>query len=365
MRLPLVLFIFSLIHCGGSTHPAVVTVAIPTYSIGGTVAGLSGTVILQNNEGNDLTLTADGDFTFATEVTDGSAYAVTVLTQPSGQACSISNSTGTVATADVTNIAIVCSANTYTVGGTVSGLSGTVVLQNNSGNDLTLTTNTTFTFSAAVADGGHYAVTISTQPASQFCTVSSGSGTISAANVSNVSMTCVSDKKIFVTNSIINDAGLVAFVSGADSKCASDSNNPGSGTYKALIVGSSSGSTRVACTTANCSGGTAEHTDWVLTPNTRYVRLDGTTSIGITTNSGIFDFSGGLTNSFGTAMVAVWTGLNANWRTGSTCDSSGSWNTGSADVHGFAGFSTATDATAIANSDDLCGSSRYLYCVEQ
>lgn len=40
---------------------------------------------------------------------------------------------------------------TYTVGGTVNGLSGTLVLQNNGTNDTTLTTNGSFTFSSPVA----------------------------------------------------------------------------------------------------------------------------------------------------------------------------------------------------------------------
>ena len=37
-----------------------------TYSVGGTVSGLSGTVVLQDNGGDDLSLSANGAFTFAT-----------------------------------------------------------------------------------------------------------------------------------------------------------------------------------------------------------------------------------------------------------------------------------------------------------
>ena len=35
-----------------------------TYGIGGTVSGLSGSIVLQNNGGDDLTLTEDGTFSF-------------------------------------------------------------------------------------------------------------------------------------------------------------------------------------------------------------------------------------------------------------------------------------------------------------
>ena len=42
-----------------------------TYSVGGTVSGLSGTVVLQDNGGDDLSVTANGPFTFATKLADG------------------------------------------------------------------------------------------------------------------------------------------------------------------------------------------------------------------------------------------------------------------------------------------------------
>lgn len=54
-----------------------------SYNVGGTITGLSGaTVVLQNNGADNLSLSADGPFRFATAVADGSPYAVTVFTQP-------------------------------------------------------------------------------------------------------------------------------------------------------------------------------------------------------------------------------------------------------------------------------------------
>ncbi len=63
--------------------------------------------MLQNNGTDDLTLTADGAFTFATDLADGAAYDVTVLTQPGGQSCGINNGSGT-ASANITNVAVNC-----------------------------------------------------------------------------------------------------------------------------------------------------------------------------------------------------------------------------------------------------------------
>jgi len=98
----------------------------PTYTVGGTVSGLAGSsLVLQNNGGNNLTVGASGAFTFSTALASGSSYAVTVLTQPSSpsQTCSItSGGSGNVGSANVTSVQVTCVTNTYSVGGTVSGL---------------------------------------------------------------------------------------------------------------------------------------------------------------------------------------------------------------------------------------------------
>jgi hypothetical protein len=177
---------------GAKVTNVAITCTDHSYTVGGNVSGLSGSVVLQNNGGDDLTLIADGDFTFNTAIINGGSYNVTVLTQPAGQTCTASANTGSVNAANVSNVVVTCSANSYTIGGTVSGLSGSVVLQNNGGDDLTLDANRAFTFTTPIADGGSYNVSVLSQPAGQICTVSSNSGSVSGANVSTVSVSCVS-----------------------------------------------------------------------------------------------------------------------------------------------------------------------------
>ena len=78
----------------------------------------------------------------------------------------------------------------YTVGGSVSGLTGTgLVLQNNGGDNRAVTANGAFTFATSVGAGSPYNVTVFTQPTGQTCTVQNGSGT-AQANVSNVAVSC-------------------------------------------------------------------------------------------------------------------------------------------------------------------------------
>ena len=84
--------------------------------------------------------------------------------------------------------------STGTVGGTVTGLASgaSLVLRNNGGNDLAISTDGSFTFSMPMASGGAYAVTVFHQPTSpaQTCTVSNGTGMMGSGNVTNVSVTC-------------------------------------------------------------------------------------------------------------------------------------------------------------------------------
>ena len=120
---------------------------------------------------------------------------MTVKTNPSGQTCTVSSGSGTVGSANVTNVAVSCTnAASYTVGGTVSGLSGTVVLQDNGADDLSSAPTASFTFATALAGGAAYNVTVKTNPAGQTCTVSNGSGTVGSANVTNVAVSCAAKR---------------------------------------------------------------------------------------------------------------------------------------------------------------------------
>ncbi|MBK8286861.1 MAG: hypothetical protein IPK97_19460 [Ahniella sp.] len=184
---------------GANVTNVAVSCVTTTYTIGGTVSGLAAgnSVVLQNNGGDNLTVAANGSFTFATSVVDGGAYNVSVLTQPTtpNQVCTASANTGTVSGANVTNVAVSCVTTTYTIGGTVSGLAAgnSVVLQNNGGDNLTVAANGSFTFATSVVDGGAYNVSVLTQPTTpnQVCTASANTGTVSGANVTNVAVSCV------------------------------------------------------------------------------------------------------------------------------------------------------------------------------
>lgn len=56
--------------------------------------------MLQDNGGDNLAVTANGAFTFATPVVAGATYSVSVLTQPSGATCTVQNGSGTASAGD-------------------------------------------------------------------------------------------------------------------------------------------------------------------------------------------------------------------------------------------------------------------------
>jgi hypothetical protein len=166
------------------------------FTVSGTVAGLDGDgLVVQLNGGNDLAVPNNGTFTFSAQLANGATYAVTVLTQPTGpsQTCTIANAGGTIATANVTNIAITCATGAFALRGNVSGLAGTgLVLQNNGADDLTILGNGPFSFPMPYASGTAFNVTVKTPPSepSQSCTVTKGVGTIGSGDVTDVTVTC-------------------------------------------------------------------------------------------------------------------------------------------------------------------------------
>ena len=174
---------------GNSTPPSPAT-----YTIGGTVTGLTGAgLVLQDNGGDNLTVSANAtSFTFATAITSGGAYSVTVFAQPAGESCTVTSGGGT-ATANVTSVSVAC-IQAYTIGGSVFGLGGTgLVLQDNGGDNLTVSgsaTNYAFTFDGSIPNGGApYGITVLSNPSGQACTVANPIGT-ATADVTNVDITC-------------------------------------------------------------------------------------------------------------------------------------------------------------------------------
>jgi 6-phosphogluconolactonase (cycloisomerase 2 family) len=87
-----------------------------------------------------------------------------------------------------------CNNLKYSVGGTVTGLTGSgLVLEDSDGSTLTVSANGTFAFATGIKNGQTYSVTVNTQPSNptQTCTVYNGSGTIDKLAITHVIVNCV------------------------------------------------------------------------------------------------------------------------------------------------------------------------------
>jgi hypothetical protein len=170
--------------------------AAPPLTVGGSVSGLAGgELVLQLNGVNDLTVKADGAFKFTKPLTKGSAYAVTVKTPPAlpvKQTCAVSQGSGNIAGTAVSNVAVVCTTNTYAVGGTVSGLSGKgLVLELKGGSEVKIAKNGNFIFpDTRLPDGSDYSVAIKATPVRQKCKIVAIATAPDSDTLNIVAVTC-------------------------------------------------------------------------------------------------------------------------------------------------------------------------------
>ncbi|HEY1553378.1 MAG TPA: hypothetical protein VGF94_01030 [Kofleriaceae bacterium] len=95
--------------------PAITTIdvscATHAFSIGGTSAGVTGSVeLVDNADATDIqTVTSSTTgFTFTKPIPSNDTYAVSVYSEPPTLGCTIANATGTVMNSDITNVTVTC-----------------------------------------------------------------------------------------------------------------------------------------------------------------------------------------------------------------------------------------------------------------
>ena len=188
----------SLAACGGGSG---------TLAVTGQVYGLiKDGLVLQNNGGDDLTITPAGGapvgFVFNTLIGTDSPYNVTIKSAPASAVCTVANGKGNSGAFNVTTVAVTCVTNVYELGGTIKGLdSDGLVLINGSDRVTVKAGATSFNFTRATGDGNYpygkvgdgypYGVTVLTQPAGRTCSVANGVGIMGAGPTSSVVVTCV------------------------------------------------------------------------------------------------------------------------------------------------------------------------------
>ena len=171
--------------------PAYIVIVAADHVLG---SGLH--LLLNGNPNDDLFISKNQTYRFKTLLVSGEPYDITVVQQPTGpsQTCTLTKGTGVVSGGNITAV-ITCTTNKYTVGGTVTGLNGQVILHNDVPkkpyDPLTVDANGLFTFGKEVADGSNYSISVFRQPSVQTCTVSHASGILNGANADTAALNCV------------------------------------------------------------------------------------------------------------------------------------------------------------------------------
>lgn len=178
------LITLGLAACGGKA----------SFDVSGTIAGLTTDGLILENKGDKVFPAAFATtFTFPNRIDYGTEYNITVLQSPAHLTCTpqggVSGSAGHFTSI---NGGINCTRNAYAIGGSITGLrvAGLVLINGSTGGSVApLADATTFTL-PNVEDGQFYGVTVRTNPPGQECTVSSGTGLMGTAAVSNIAVTC-------------------------------------------------------------------------------------------------------------------------------------------------------------------------------
>lgn len=124
-----IILICSLQGCGGGSTSIDTTDS--RFTLTATVSGLiSGAQVVLSTESDSVTASGNGAIDFSKKLANGANYSISVSSQPTGQTCSISDASGTIASVNVKNILVNCITNpaptysaSYSVSYSVSGLS--------------------------------------------------------------------------------------------------------------------------------------------------------------------------------------------------------------------------------------------------
>jgi hypothetical protein len=189
------LCVAGLAACGGKGNGSL--------NLGVQVIGLDrGGLVLQNNGGDDLTISSAGssNYFFPTLMAPDAQFNVTIKTVPANVTCKLANNTGKINYYTYLQTSVTCTADPYTLGGTVESVAADgsktplsadgLVLANGAQTLAVPKGSANWTFATPVGNTNVYGVTVLSQPTGQTCVVSKGTGTMPASNVADIAVSC-------------------------------------------------------------------------------------------------------------------------------------------------------------------------------
>jgi hypothetical protein len=188
---------------GADVTNVLVNCVTTPYTVAGTVTGLAtdNEVKLTINGGDEQTVTNPATTFIFPARDDGTEFTIVISQQPDtpSQFCEVtSTNPDTINGGNVTNVTVVCTTDSFTIGGTVAGHGGgtDVVLQIN-GVETEANGNGFYVFATPLLDETPYTVAVITQPTgpAQTCSFDNADfdGVLAGANIHTVDLTCVND----------------------------------------------------------------------------------------------------------------------------------------------------------------------------
>jgi len=188
--------------------------------LSGTISGLSAPG-LELASGAELISVPMGasSFRFETPIAAGSPFLVEISKHPAAQFCSLTQGSGTMLADGVNTVQVNCSANAYTLGGTVRGLSAAGLVLNEGGEMLSLPPSaSSFQFANRRAFGSAYSVAIASQPAGLYCSLADSAGVVGLTSVQSIDVSCAPSERVFRVGGTVSglDAEGLALRMGAE-----------------------------------------------------------------------------------------------------------------------------------------------------
>lgn len=189
--------------CGGSNGSLALSGTV-NY-VGSTTSSI---VLANKSNGDKVTLSISGSptgtstsFVFGKLLATDEQFNVVVETPPSGATCKEVEASGSASYYTVYRVTINCTANPFTLGGTVKGLSGKGLVLANGGDTsaveppATAGANVSFKFPTTVGYNALYGVTVLTQPSGQTCSIDGNlnPGIMPQANQLGLIVNCVNN----------------------------------------------------------------------------------------------------------------------------------------------------------------------------
>ena len=274
--------------CGGSDSN-------PPLTLSGTISGLTTSGLTLASNGVNLPISAGAtSFNFGPVISYTVGYDVIVPIQPSGQSCTVANGSGTATTANITNVVVTCSDQTFNVGGTISGLTVSGLVLANGSDTLSVPVGaTSFTMPTAVAYNSSYAITVATQPTGLTCDVTNGTGTMGTEAVANIAVKCTDPPAVSGSISGLGSATGLVLINGTDKYTV-----PAGATSFTLDAPQSAGSTYAVRVQSQPAGMTCSAAKGFGTMPTHDV-----TDVSITCSDEAYSVGGTITGLSGTGLV--------------------------------------------------------------